>query len=165
MDDFDEFVQARIQALHAFAASLTGDHHEAWDLVQDALMRLAVAWDRVDCARNPDAYARTILVRLNLNRLRRLGRETRAYVRFKTDDSTRQPQTAEPPDPQTWLAAALHALPARQRTAVALVHVWEFTLSEAAEFMGCSPNTAKTHVARGMKTLRAVTSERKDDVD
>jgi DNA-directed RNA polymerase specialized sigma24 family protein len=47
---FAEFVAARQMAISRIAYLLTGDHHAGQDLVQSALVKLAVHWERVAAA-------------------------------------------------------------------------------------------------------------------
>ena len=44
---FEEFVHGRTAALARIAYLLTGDRHDAEDLVQTAFARAAVRWDRI----------------------------------------------------------------------------------------------------------------------
>ena len=55
---FAEFVRAENAASTRFAYLLTGDRHHAEDLVQVALARVAVRWERLD---DPGAYLRRVL--------------------------------------------------------------------------------------------------------
>ena len=68
-EDFEAFVAARYDALLRTAYLLTGDHHDAEDLLQQALVRAVGAWSRIDGY--PEPYVRTILVRQNVSRWRR----------------------------------------------------------------------------------------------
>ena len=56
---FAEFVAARSSALIRTAYLLTRDHHLAEDLVQTALFKAAMAWERIEG--EPEAYVRRIL--------------------------------------------------------------------------------------------------------
>src|SRR5262249_38695556 len=67
---FDEFVRSRAGALYRYAYLLAGDHHDADDLVQDALIRLRRAWPGVRQA-DPVGYTRTVIARLHVSRFRR----------------------------------------------------------------------------------------------
>ena len=66
---------AQLPGLLGYARALSGNDHDAWDLVQECLVRIGVRWSRIDRDGNPAAYARTTLVRLNVDRMRRRGRE------------------------------------------------------------------------------------------
>ena len=54
------------------------------------------------------------------------------------------------------LAGALAELSAQQRAAVVLVHGHGYSLSEAADALGCSVSTIRNHIARALKRLHAV---------
>ena len=53
---------------------LTGDHQRAEDLVQEALVKVALRWRRLQDGR-PEAYARQVLVRDNISWWRKHRRE------------------------------------------------------------------------------------------
>jgi RNA polymerase sigma-70 factor (sigma-E family) len=68
-EDFEAFVAARYDALLRTAYLLTGDHHDAEDLLQQSLIKAVGAWGRI--VGDPEPYVRTILVRQNVSRWRR----------------------------------------------------------------------------------------------
>lgn len=147
---FEEFAGVELPRLLGLARVLTGNDHDAWDLTQDCLVRVGMRWSRVDPDGNPGAYARTCLVRLNLNRLRRIRRE------WLTSEP---PATAVVADEgagvdAAWLDDALRALPPRQRTAVALRYLQDMSLAQIAEAMGSSEGTVKSQLSRGLQRLR-----------
>ena len=53
-----------------------------------------------------------------------------------------------------FVVAELRALPRRQRDCIALHYLLELTVAEIADTLGLSPNSVKTHLKRGLATLR-----------
>ena len=49
--------------------------------------------------------------------------------------------------------ALVRALPLRQRTAVTLFYLEDWTIAEIAAELNCAPNTAKAHLFKGRRTL------------
>lgn len=74
MQGFEEFVEVETPRLLTLAYALTGNGHDAWDLVQESFTRVGVRWHRL-ATQNPGGYARTTLVHLNLRRAARRRRE------------------------------------------------------------------------------------------
>ena len=144
---YDEFAVAQTQRLLGLALALTGDRHDAWDLTQETLTRVGERWRSVRT--NPAAYAGTVMVHLNIDRLRRLRRELLPGA--TPDRAVEIPVSDGAP---TWLIAALATLTPRQRTALALRHVEDLDVAGVAERMGCSVGTAKSHLSRGTERLR-----------
>ena len=65
---FRAFVVANGAALQHAARLLTGDHHRGEDLVQTALTRLYLKWDRVEA---PLAYTRKAMITAQIDSTRR----------------------------------------------------------------------------------------------
>ena len=65
---FRAFVETNGATLLHAARLLTGDHHRGEDLVQTALTRVYLKWDRIDA---PLAYARKALVTAHIDSTRR----------------------------------------------------------------------------------------------
>ncbi|MDP2773020.1 MAG: sigma-70 family RNA polymerase sigma factor [Nocardioides sp.] len=147
---YEEFAGAATQRLLGLAFALTGDPHDAWDLTQATLARVGERWLRSGAAplADPAAYARTVMVRLNIDRIRRLRRE---LLPGSTPDSLVVEVTGEV---DAWLVEALATLSPRQRTAVALRFVEDLDVAGVAERMGCSVGTAKSHLSRGTDRLK-----------
>ena len=76
--DFDRFVGDNGDGLLRTAYLMVGDLHEAEDLVQETLFRVASRWPRVSRMDKPVAYSRRILVNLashgSSKRSRNMGR-------------------------------------------------------------------------------------------
>jgi len=146
--EFAEFADAQTRRLLGLAYALTGNPHDAWDLLQETLVRVGVRWQRLR-HEQPGAYARTVMTRLNIDRLRRLRRE---IPTFASKDRAVPVIEETPVDP--WLADALAGLTPRQRTAVALRFVEDLDVASIAGRMNCSVGTAKSHLSRGIAQLR-----------
>ncbi|HTW16028.1 MAG TPA: SigE family RNA polymerase sigma factor [Nocardioides sp.] len=152
--EFEAFVDGELARLLGYARVLTGNDHDAWDLVQEGLVRVGLRWGRIERSGNPAAYVRTTLVRLNIDRLRRRGREHPVAVPPDTAMAVRLPEGVD-----AWLVEALASLTPRQRTAVALRFVDDLDVAGVAAAMGCSGGTAKSHLSRGLQRLRDLAPE------
>lgn len=147
--DFEEFAAAETPRLLRVAYGLTGNSHDAWDLVQESLVRVGVRWRRLR-HQNPGGYAQTVLVRLNIDRHRRLRREV--PVETTREAADRPVEMLESLDPQ--LVRALGTLSSKQRAAVVLRTIEDLDHAAIADRLGCSPATARTHLMRGLARLR-----------
>ena len=72
---FEEFMAARWAPLYRTAYLLTGDRHQAEDLLQNALARTCVRWGSIRDKGAADAYVRRAMVNLAQRQWRRRGRE------------------------------------------------------------------------------------------
>jgi RNA polymerase sigma factor (sigma-70 family) len=146
--DFEDFVVAQTRSLLVFGHALTANPHEAWDHTLETRARRGERWGRgqVD---QPAAYARTVMVRLNIDRIRRLRRELPSFSQHE------DVVAAEPPgEASGWLIEALATLTPRQRTALALRYVEDLDVRGIAERMRCSEGTVKSQLSRGTERLR-----------
>ncbi|MQY04616.1 SigE family RNA polymerase sigma factor [Actinomadura macrotermitis] len=153
---FEEFVQHRLPALFRYACVLTGDRHDAEDVVQEALARTGAAWWRVRRKDDPEGYVRTAMARIAADRRRRAARER---------------LTADPPDRavedgalgritgDAGLTAALAGLPPRMRAVLALRYVDQLTDAEIAVVLGCAAGTVRSQAARALAKLRRAAAE------
>lgn len=146
--DFKDFVAVQTRPLLGFAHALTANPHDAWDLTQETLARLGERWGRTRLE-EPAAYARTVMVRLNIDRLRRLRRELPLLTHRAERAAVEVVGETE-----GWLPDALATLSPRQRTALALRYVEDLDVRGIAERMGCSEGTVKSQLSRGTERLR-----------
>jgi RNA polymerase sigma-70 factor (sigma-E family) len=150
--DFEEFVSARGPRLLRAAWLLTGDAHQAEDLVQTVLAKMWPKWPRI-AAGNPEAYARKALVNTFSSWWQRRWRGEVPHGRLP--ESATADVFAEV-DLQHSLAAAVRALPARQRAVVVLRYFEDLSVAETAEALGCRPGTVKSQAIKALHTLRNV---------
>lgn len=167
-DEFDAFYAAAFPRLTGQLYAFTGDHGEAQDVVQEAFVR---AWDRrrdflADGA--PEAWVRTVAMRLAVSRWRRARRWLELVRR------TPPPESAPGPETQhahlTDLVAALRRLPEAQRRAVVLHHLCDLSVEQVASETGAPVGTVKARLSRGRAALARELSveegefgEREDD--
>ncbi|MFJ1752802.1 SigE family RNA polymerase sigma factor [Kitasatospora sp. NPDC088134] len=150
--DFEEFAATRWQRLVRTAYLLTGDHHEAEDVVQATFAKVFRNWSRISRLDEPDAYVRRALVNNNLSRHRR--RRVRQLLVPVLPDRADAGGGHRGLEERPALLAALAELPPRQR-AVVVLRYWE-DLGEArvAEVLGCSVGNVKSQASRGLAKLR-----------
>ena len=151
---FDEFAHLAWPRLRWSAYLLTGDHHLAEDLAQMALVRTYAAWPRV---RRDDAlaYARRVLVNLNIDRLRR---RRPVEVPGEHDVAARRNGTDEAED-RDEVVRLLARLTDKERRVVVLRHYFDLSEAEVAGELGIAPGTVKSTLARARGKLRAATSD------
>lgn len=152
---YTQFVSARQAHLRRVAYAVCGDWHQADDLLQTALVKLYVAWPRIRRDGGEEAYVRQIIVRANVDELRRPWRRERAGL----EGEDRPAPAGLPPEERSALFEALHGLPVMQRKVVVLRHWLGLSVEETARELGISTGTVKSHSSRGLEKLRGVLAE------
>jgi RNA polymerase sigma-70 factor (sigma-E family) len=159
---FDEFVAGRYAALLRSATLLSGNHHDAEDLVQTALVKAVGVWARI--ADEPEPYVRRIMVNENISRWRRHRGRTSVVAEPASGGDGAAPQ--DPVEDRLDLAAALTTLAPRQRTVVVLRYFEDLTERETARLMGTSVGTVKSQTRDALARLRRLVPDLEvDDED
>jgi RNA polymerase sigma-70 factor (sigma-E family) len=147
--EFSEYVGARRPRLYRTAYLLCGDAHRAEDIVQDALVRLFAAWDRVSTMQNVDGYVRRIIVNAHYSDRRRPWR------RESPAEPTELPlHPGFPAEDADAIRSALRRLPPGQRRVIVLRHIWNLTVEETAAELGISAGTVKSQSSDAVAALR-----------
>jgi RNA polymerase sigma-70 factor (sigma-E family) len=148
---FREYVRARRRALLRMAYLLTGNLADAEDLVQSALAKTYLAWDRIEDRRALDGYVRRAMVNTQISWWRK-----RRLDEFPTDELPDQAAVDQSisSDMQEALRRAIDRLPERMRAAVTLRYYEDMTEAEIAEVLGVSLGTVKSTVSRAVAKLR-----------
>jgi RNA polymerase sigma-70 factor (sigma-E family) len=149
-----DFIRNRAVTLYRYGYLLTGNHHDAEDLVQDALIRLRAHWPRVARKDDPIAYVRTTMTRLNISKWRRRRREllTAAVPERPAADPGLERVDATDADERVW--AAIVALPPKQRAVLVLRFYESLTDEEIAATLGVSRGTVRSQASRALQKLR-----------
>ncbi|MEV4456974.1 SigE family RNA polymerase sigma factor [Microbispora sp. NPDC049633] len=148
-EEFRTYVQCRGAALLRVANQLTGNPSDAEDLLQTALARTYLAWDRIRDRSSLDGYVRRAMVNINISWWRR-----RKLEEYPSDELPDVPAQQDARHRYDELEQALDRLPARQRTAIVLRYYEDMTEPEIARTLGISVGTVKSSVSRGMAKLR-----------
>ncbi|MER6434264.1 SigE family RNA polymerase sigma factor [Streptomyces sp900105245] len=153
-EDFDEFVAVYWPRLVRVAHMLTGDFHEAEDLVQVTLVKVYAQWRRLSHV-DIQVYVRQALINNNRSRLRK-KRVAQLLSPFIPEALHRSHHgDAEALEHRAVLVQAMSALPARQRAVVILRYWDDMSEQDVAEILNCSVGSVKTHAHRGLRALRA----------
>jgi RNA polymerase sigma-70 factor, ECF subfamily len=149
-EGFEEFYTSTVGRLLGQLFPVTGDLHEAEEIVQEAYARASTHWARIRDYDLPEAWVRRVAMNLAADRGRRLRRQAGALLRAG-------PAAHVPPASveALALAEALATLPVRQRQAIVLHHLVDLPLEEVAATLGARPGTVKSWLARGRRTLAA----------
>lgn len=142
-DGFEESFRELYPRALRLAERMLGNRAAAEDVAAETMARALMRWERLD----PERVAGWVLkVTANqaIDLLRRKGRTLTPGV-VDLEDSTTM---------RLALGSALRKLPRRQREAIVLRYLSEFSEAETAAALGISTGSVKTHVHRGLRTLR-----------
>ncbi|MEO3810371.1 SigE family RNA polymerase sigma factor [Sphaerisporangium sp. B11E5] len=150
-EEFREYVVARGPALLRAAHQLTGQPADAEDLLQAALAKTYLAWERINDRAALDGYVRRAMVNINISWWRRRKLEEYPAEHLPDLPARDVPSRGEIHE---LLEEALARLPVRQRTAIVLRYYEDMSEPEIARALGVSVGTVKSTVSRGMAKLR-----------
>jgi RNA polymerase sigma-70 factor (sigma-E family) len=154
--DFEEFVTARSAALLRTAYLLTGNHQDAEDLVQAALLKAVPRWGRV---REHEPYVRRILVNESVSRWRR-----RRWRETSTESLPELGDSGVDVDTRLALRQALGRLAPRQRAVIVLRYFDDLTETQTADLLQISVGTVKSQSRDALARLRALVPDLDADV-
>jgi RNA polymerase sigma-70 factor (sigma-E family) len=147
---FRAFVEANGATLLHAARLLTGDHHRGEDLVQTALTRVYLKWDRID---TPLAYARKALVTAHIDSTRRKWWGERPTETLPEVSATESSDVGAA-DERDELRRLLAGLNAKERAVVVLRYYCDLSEQEAAATLGVPVGTVKSTCSRALSRLR-----------
>jgi RNA polymerase sigma-70 factor (sigma-E family) len=150
--DFTAYLEARQARLLRTAYLLTGDQHQAEDLLQISLAKLYLAWDKVRDRGAVDAYVRRIMVNENNSLWRRAWRRRELTTDTVPEVTPFHDQYDEGTGAAVW--AVVQTLPRRARAVVVLRYYEQLSEAETAEALDISVGTVKSQTSRALATLR-----------
>ena len=135
------------------ANRILGDEHAAADVASDAMLTLYRHWARV----NPKGR-RAWVIRVTTNLAFDVLKSRARFVATDPTEPLFQDQEVWLPTPTLPLApcviAALNRLPPRQREAMVLRYIADYSEKEVAQRLGITAGALKSHLSRGRKSMR-----------
>ncbi|GAA2431905.1 SigE family RNA polymerase sigma factor [Streptomyces pulveraceus] len=151
---FSSFVRARGPVLLRAARSLTANPSDAEDLLQTALTKTYVAWERIEDHRALDGYVRRALLNTRTSQWRKRKVDEFACDELPEQEAVPGPDPAEQQSLHDAMWRAVLKLPDRQRAMVVLRYYEDLSEAQTAEVLGVSVGTVKSAVSRALGKLR-----------
>ena len=154
--DFSAYMAARQPVLYRTAYLLAGDHAGAEDLLQNALAKLYLSWDKVRDHGALDGYVRRVMTNES-NSLWRRAWKRRERTTDPTSGAIPEAGAHDEYDDGTGgiLWSFVQTLPPKQRSVVVLRYYEQLSEAETAEVLGISVGTVKSQASRALDGLRA----------
>jgi RNA polymerase sigma-70 factor (ECF subfamily) len=160
LDAYELLVQRHSALAYRVALRLTGNHHDAQDVAQDALL---AAWENLDQFRGGSSFSTwlyQIVTRRALNKVAR-GGDARSLDLLPelADPALGTADEAERDFKVDAVTDALLALPFAQRTVVVLHHFEGLSYAEVASVTGSTEPAVRSHLFRARRALAKTLTE------
>lgn len=143
--EFDRLFGDLYPVARRLAQRIAGDPAVSEDLAAEAFVRLFSRWNRLRDEPGREGWVLRVTANLAIDHARRRPLQLPAPATAGEDDTVVL---------RIALVAALRALPARQRTVVALRYLADLTEEQVAATLGISAGAVKTHSHRALRRLR-----------
>ncbi len=149
---FEAVAVSDARRLFTLALSILRDDGEAEDAVQETLLKAWRSWASVSTMERPASWLTRVCVNHCISRRRLL--RSRGWPPLTLMEDEAVAGLGRPAADLMDMERAYRRLSLKQRAAITLNYRHGYSVEECAVFMGCSPGTVRTHVARGLATLR-----------
>ena len=147
---FEDFFRETHTALFRALSLVTGSRQEAEDVMQVAFMKVFERWDRVAAMENPDGF----LYRVAMNEFRSRYRRAKRAIRRAITSAPSDEAFEEAIEDRDVVIRALRELVPRQRAAIVLTALLEYSSEEAGELLGIDAATVRTLGSRARASMR-----------
>jgi RNA polymerase sigma-70 factor (sigma-E family) len=148
---FEEYAAGAWPSLYRYAYLLAGNHADAEDLAQQALMKAFRSWTKVAAADSTTAYLRRTLTNTYLSQHKPKARRAEVLTDAPPDSLV----APRGPEEQMTLWPHVKSLPPRQRAVVVLRYYEDLSEQQIADVLGCSTGNVKSTAHRALQALRA----------
>jgi RNA polymerase sigma factor (sigma-70 family) len=152
---FDTFFQEQHERLFKALYFVTGNRHDAEELMQDAFLRLWERWDEIGTIEDPTGY----LFRVALNGFRMRRRRAAMAIRKVIPVPERRDLFLDAEMRADVRRLLLEVTP-RQRAALVLVDLLGYPSEQAARILRVRPSTVRALATNGRRALRAMEGAR-----
>jgi RNA polymerase sigma-70 factor (ECF subfamily) len=147
---FEGFFEETHRRLFGGLCLVTGNRHEAEEILQEAYLRLWERWDRVVAMDNPNGFLFTTAMNLFRSRYRRalLGLRRQMSLAPATDDLAEVEDRDE-------VVRILRPLAPAERASIVLTTMFGYSSEEAGRILGVKASTVRAHATRARAGARA----------
>jgi RNA polymerase sigma-70 factor, ECF subfamily len=160
LDAYEILVQRHSAMAYRVALRLTGNHHDAQDVAQDALI---AAWQNLARFRGESSFSTwlyQIVTRRALNKVSRARADSSAELLPDLADPSGEPaEQAERNLAVDAVTDALRALPFSQRVVIVLHHFEGLSYAEVATVTGSTEASVRSHLFRARRALGTTLQE------
>lgn len=150
--EFEELYTSAFGRLVGQLFLVTGDLHEAEEVVQEAFTRAAGRWPRLREYDIPEQWVRRVAINLATDGRRRVRRRLAVLAQLDAEAAAVVPPISVD---GLAVAAALATLPRRQRQVVVLHYLLDLPVREVARQLSMPVGTVKSRLARARSALAA----------
>jgi RNA polymerase sigma factor (sigma-70 family) len=148
---FDDFFEEEHERLFKALYFVTGNRHDAEELMQDAFLKLWERWGEIHRISDPTGY----LFRVALNGFRMRRRRAAMAIRKAVSIPERRDAYLDAEMRADVRQLLLQVTP-RQRTALMLLDQLGYPSDEAASILRVRPSTVRALATKGRRALRAL---------
>lgn len=157
----EQLVRERGRALFGYAYALTGNRHDAEDLLQEALVRAFRSGRTASSLDAAHVYVKKAIATGFIDRSRRAAARpaassTGSDLRDWAGALTPSPDHAADVESAVDLQAALLTLAPRERACIVLRFMDDLTVEGVADTLGLAPGTVKRYLSDAREKLRLV---------
>jgi RNA polymerase sigma-70 factor (ECF subfamily) len=153
---FEGFFDETHQRLFGGLCLVTGDRHEAEEIMQDAYLKLWERWDRVARMEDPAGY----LFRTALNLFRSRYRRAGLALRRTASLAPRSNDTLAEVEDRDEVVRMLRDLGPAERASIVVTTMFGYSSEEAGLMLGLKPATVRAYASRARAGARARMEER-----